>query len=698
MGGFSIPFFLSSGLNSIVVGEGSIRESKLGNSSVEAVIPEPAPPKNGRAMIVEEPFPLPPKDSTLIAEPTPLPPKDDEYAELASDDTAMLLEDAELISSPLTLQANTNYTGNVAASATINLNGYKLTIGGNFTQTSGSTNFNGGRLEVSGNCTFNDGLYMKNEADYLLCGGNFTIGGGDVPTDHLTAGTVEIKGNFSQATPGNRNYYATGTHKTIFSGTGRQEISFACSEGNYANKFNVLDVQNNKKTVFTSTLYGLTLHNDMVINESIEMSTTYGVNLNGHTLTINGNLVADSGAIACNGGRLKVNGNCTLNGGLSMENGAGYAFCSGDFTVNNGLYMKDEADYLLCGGNFTIGGGDVPTDHLTAGTVEIKGNFSQATSGNRNYYATGTHETILSGKGVQEVTFANPTGNYANKFNKLVVNKSEASYKFNYTPCWNEYIRREIFDRDNPTVSKNKYLIRVVSPSGKPLSGVSVTYNSQSGVTSGDGYVLFDLLSVGDPLITATLNGYLTWSNENSNWTKSSNRQTTIILYPINYNGLSLQIARYKNGLIETDLLVQTQKLNLKSEMAGDLSSGNFAITCSALDDSLVSEYQLWQKDVKIASNSKGDFSLNVKAGFTKGSGCFIRVIGKDGKTADTGINLSFVENVVQKETGVSVLKDKIGITVSDDVPFLGGSTFNVGGVGLLPVETGQWKILCDEK
>ena len=109
--------------NSPLSDRDNISAVKLGSISTKTAIPESLPPKDSEALIIEEPMPLPPKNLTSIEEPIPLPPESDESAELASDDVAMLLEDADLISSPLTLQSNAHYAGNVTASATINLNG-----------------------------------------------------------------------------------------------------------------------------------------------------------------------------------------------------------------------------------------------------------------------------------------------------------------------------------------------------------------------------------------------------------------------------------------------------------------------------------------------------------------------------------------------------------------------------------------------
>ena len=236
-------------------------------------------------------------------------------------------------------------------------------------------------------------------------------------------------------------------------------------------------------------------------------------------------------------------------------------------------------------------------------------------------------------------------------------------------------------------VPDGKYLIAVVDPDGAPLPGVSVTYASQSGVTASDGKILFNSLTLDEPLITATLDGYITWSNRSSNWTKSSDQQTTIVLYPTSYGDLMLQAAHYKSGTSEVDLLTQTKRLNLKSDFAWDLTSGNFSITCSSLNPFAVTEYQLWQKNILIAKSADGQFSLNVDDGFEKGGGCFIRAVGVD-RTADTVLNLTFVENEAQKGSGFSIMEGSVGLTIADeDIPFLGGSSFKVGGMDLLPLE-----------
>ncbi len=82
---------------------------------------------------------------------------------------------------------------------------------------------------------------------------------------------------------------------------------------------------------------------------------------------------------------------------------------------------------------------------LTAGTLELKGDFTQRTGyyGN-NFYASGTHKVILSGEGLQTIFFAYTDS----QFNVVEITKSiDTGYVFSNTK-WNELI--ENYDEPTP--------------------------------------------------------------------------------------------------------------------------------------------------------------------------------------------------------------------------------------------------------
>ena len=97
------------------------------------------------------------------------------------------------------------------------------------------------------------------------------------------------------------------------------------------------------------------------------------------------------------------------------------------------LEMTNEADYVYVGGNFTTCSAVDHSNYLTAGTLEVKGNFTQSNNP-LNFTASGTHKTILSGDTVQTITFESPI---ASSFNILKLTKPlDTGYIFNTTPVW----------------------------------------------------------------------------------------------------------------------------------------------------------------------------------------------------------------------------------------------------------------------
>ena len=230
---------------------------------------------------------------------------------------------------------------------------------------------------------------------------------------------------------------------------------------------------------------------------------------------------------------------------------------------------------------------------------------------------------------------------------------------------------------------KNQYTIQVVDGDGNPLSDVSVHYDGVVQTTATDGIVRFDAFTYENPSITVEKTGYISWDNQHSNWTKKSNRFETVVLYSTAYGALKLKSAIYSNHSDyskSTDLLTETKKISLTTDIPGNLGwldTGTFYISCLATDTSFVSKYELWQASKLIAESNNGKFTLNLDS-FTKGSDCFIRVVGNNSKSMDTHINLTLVEAELNKETNLNLTGGSISFNVGDDVPFIGGSKFDV--------------------
>ena len=255
-------------------------------------------------------------------------------------------------------------------------------------------------------------------------------------------------------------------------------------------------------------------------------------------------------------------------------------------------------------------------------------------------------------------------------------------------------------------VPSGQYCIHVVDQDGRPVSGATVTgqyvVNRYEAITGSDGNAQFPLYLQESPKITASKSGCLTWSNENSNWKKNENRYETVVLYPESAGGYKLCFAGYSGSPSMSDpvdLLTRTKKLNLKNDgnLIGDLTSGKFYVSCASNESAGVARYELWQKDKKITESDTGSFGELSVTSFSKGGGCFVRVVTSDGKQVDTNINLEFAENKTISESlgnGLSVLRGRANVSFPSDVPFVGGSTFSVENLPALPVEV---KIL-DEK
>jgi len=107
----------------------------------------------------------------------------------------------------------------------------------------------------------------------------------------------------------------------------------------------------------------------------------------------------------------------------------------GDYSMGPSaiLEMMNEGDYVGVGGNFTMASNVDHSEYLTAGNLEVKGDFTQS-NGPSNFAASGTHRTILSGDSVQTITFEYPG---TSSFNILKLTKPiNTGYIFNTSPVW----------------------------------------------------------------------------------------------------------------------------------------------------------------------------------------------------------------------------------------------------------------------
>ena len=205
-------------------------------------------------------------------------------------------------------------------------------------------------------------------------------------------------------------------------------------------------------------------------------------------------------------------------------------------------------------------------------------------------------------------------------------------------------------------------------------------WNGSRAVTDENGDAFVDLTTVGEPVIRVVKSGYIEWTNKNSNWKKSDTRFERVILYPESYGKLKLKYAKISDKF-DTNLVIQTKVLNLRNDGAliGDLNSGYFDLSCAATDTSDVTGYAVYQNKKEIAKSTDGNFQKLDVRDFVEGGGCFVRVTGANGQTMDTRINLQFAKNSVNEDFKFELKGNHISFDVSDDVPYIGGTTVSFG-------------------
>ena len=362
-----------------------------------------------------------------------------------------------------TLEADETIDGDLNLSrGTLDLNGHKLTVTGNLVQSGGNVLVNGGELDVQGdyrvqalngeNYTVSPGtLTMTDDSDTVKVGGDFVMQSTKSHDGLLSAGTLEIAGNLTQLSGGSYyNFHTTGTHTVVLNGSEKQTISIyndskdysrianlkienTSAEGvNIANRVYILGKLYNTDSIVTnsSNLYitattefpdnrwnldanfveqrtvpnGFAVEGSLYVNASVTLSgdTTVennininnNLDLNGYTLTVNGDVWLANGTLNVNKGKLYIGGDLNLSS--TNKGSGGY------------LTMQNDEDYILVNGNvFAYSYSN--SSKLVAGILEIKGNFTQKyyNSGYQsNFYSSGSHKVILSGEGLQTVSFA----------------------------------------------------------------------------------------------------------------------------------------------------------------------------------------------------------------------------------------------------------------------------------------------------
>lgn len=254
-------------------------------------------------------------------------------------------------------------------------------------------------------------------------------------------------------------------------------------------------------------------------------------------------------------------------------------------------------------------------------------------------------------------------GAFTGRSDDLVIYGYADSYAETYA---NKYdIKFRAYDgKYKESVPKGKYGIFVVDNKGKAIKGAAVEFGSHSGVTDGNGLALFPKWTYETPLIKVSRDGYITYSNENTNYGKSSDNYDIITLYKTGERKLILKYAFYNGGT--ANLLKKYKKVNVIQD---------FSLQCTAVDVNAAVRYEIWQNDKKIDYSNSGSFQKLSGSNFKEGKGVFVKVYDSEGNSVSTPINLEFFKTD-SKQWKVDLGKDA-EIKLPESIPVLGGKNIS---------------------
>ena len=363
------------------------------------------------------------------------------------------------------LETDEEYNGDLnLIGDTLDLNGHKLTVNGDLTQSGGEVKVNGGELVVAGDYKIqtvgNEAspgkLNMTNKADKVTVAGSFATRSNVDHSKLLTAGTMTVGGNLYQYDNSWYNFKTSGTHETILNGTKKQTVSFESRDDGNRARFNILKITNTSEegVIFATDVWvqtklydtesivvgsahiylsgegeladnswsydlninqNKTLNSDWVIGGSLYVRD-YTFNLNGHKLEVDNDVaVGYYGTMYINNGQLYVGRDLRVQNSRIQNDGT---ISYDDYSCGY-LKMTNEDDFVKVGRNFVTAAYYSHSGYLTNGILEVKGNFTQISRNENNFYATGDHKVVLSGTKQQKINFSSANS----KFNVLEINK-----------------------------------------------------------------------------------------------------------------------------------------------------------------------------------------------------------------------------------------------------------------------------------
>ncbi len=337
------------------------------------------------------------------------------------------------VSTPdVTLTKDITIDGNfIQNNSSINLDGYKLTVKGNYTQLGDSTltfPMSGrGSLEVFGNYKILEGssLYMGGGGANMTIHNNLVL---NSTGENLLSGTMTLSGNVLQRIK--NSDYTVRDLKIVINGSKKQVIdldTIAQAE------LNIVEVTNTSESGVELVTKILVLDeyinsNTPIINQE---NLKFGLNYIGISGVINGGFILDepttlnkniiikgdlyhkAARLDLNGFTLTVEGNYLQTKSASLKIDEGTLEVKGDYNATGGsgsfsssLIIQNSGDTLIVHGNFNMHSNS--SNSLKDGTLKLYGDFSQKV-GNNNFSTVGNNfKVVLIGNDKQTISFEYP--------------------------------------------------------------------------------------------------------------------------------------------------------------------------------------------------------------------------------------------------------------------------------------------------
>ncbi|MCM1179796.1 MAG: DUF6531 domain-containing protein, partial [Clostridium sp.] len=354
-----------------------------------------------------------------------------------------------------TLIGNTTYAKNVTLyGGVLDLNGYTLTIDGNFTVAMGTVVLNGGRLIVKGDMRLQDvketqegseysssngTLVMYKEADIMEIDGDWYIQAEEANCRNMTKGTVYLAGDLqyiTQVTHGSRNETLIGGAKLCLNGE-KEQVLQQVTEGVKQRSYLLLgglDIRNPAKV---SMDMGCLLEGDLCAVEGADLTfenlnvsnlsyirvpelsgdvTVFGASRLNGDLKIHGNLYVLS-PIELGGQHLEAEeirvsyGNHASIGSIYVKEYGSIKVDTGSLKADTlslyGMLEMTEPEGKVEVGEFQVNIQCEDAGAMTDGTIRVTGDYQDQSAAGYGILPTGNHRIIFEKKNGSEDNLTN---------------------------------------------------------------------------------------------------------------------------------------------------------------------------------------------------------------------------------------------------------------------------------------------------